>query len=235
MSTAHHALHETVKALVPQHRKGYIDILLLQRKKPETVFLGGKGAFETCRPLFCPRLFSTVRKRGRAICSVNLQKMGLRHKPPQTDTNRHKRHKPAQTGTIFCAGAINFEGGSSLAPFSLFVTPVNHIPAQSRTGGEPRHVHWMVTRGAGRVWQQGAAEGQMRSTLHCRRQIHHRHHCCGPILLPLLHLLSATALPPLAPIIIILFIFGSSGDGVLAEGPPHCRPHIHCAAPFSCH
>ena len=63
-------------------------------------------------PNFCPRLFSTLKKRGRVTVG-----------PKTKRDNGTKRHELAQNSTKrnnFCAGT-NFGLGSFLAPFSLFV------------------------------------------------------------------------------------------------------------------
>jgi len=141
-------------------------------------------------PLFCSNFFQPAEKGGKQSvssqkkwdCGRNLhepaQTGSNRHKPAQTGTNR-TNHKPAQTGTMF----VPRDGGSSLAPFSLFVAPVGRRPhphtfTEGRGAATP-----LAMQG---VWQRGVAEGRMRSpTLfpHPRHHIRRRCHC-GPIMLP---------------------------------------------------
>ena len=84
-------------------------------KKPETVFFGERGAFETSCPLFLSTIVFNRQKRGPVTVGPNIKR----------DCGT-KQHKKAQTGTNFCAGT-NYEGGSAIAPFSLFVNSLTAI------------------------------------------------------------------------------------------------------------
>jgi hypothetical protein len=76
---------------------------------------------------FCPRLFSTIRKRGQVTVGLK-NKTRLRHKTVQTGTNWTKRHKLFGGGEAF------------LPPFHcLLSTPVGRIRAPSRTDRGPQH------------------------------------------------------------------------------------------------
>ena len=104
-------------------------------KKPETVFSGGKGAFEQVPPQTKGAISAPTKRH------ITAQNCTNRHKPAQTGTDRHRpaqtgtnRHKPAQTGTNRHKPFLSQERGSSLAPlivstcYYCYSTPVGRIP-----------------------------------------------------------------------------------------------------------
>jgi hypothetical protein len=100
--------------------------------------------------------------------------------------------------------------GSSVAPFTLFVTPVGRIRAPSWTGGGPRHIHQMATRGAGGGRLAMGCCRRANAVASASLDSYSSSSSLRPHLLPLAQSLSAAAPPPLAAIVIVLLIVRSS-------------------------